>query len=447
MSSPEPDLPDEPVQRIVAPIQRFLHVEAASGVVLLGAAALALAAANSAASDAFLAFWQTPISFQLGSFEMDHSLKHWVSDGLMAIFFFVVGLEVKREWVVGELQELRAAALPLAGALGGIVVPASIYLALLGGEPEARGWGIPMATDIAFVVGCLAVLGPRVPASLRVFLLSLAIADDIGAILVIAIGYTEDLNLGALLLGGAGLGGVLLLQRIGVRSVGVYTAVGVAVWVAFHESGVHATIAGVVLGIMTPSRSWVADSRLDAIFARAREVWKGEGWAGFGSRRELLERVQAAAREARSPLERLLRGLHPWSAFGIMPVFALANAGVAIDATRAGEPVAIAVAAGLVLGKPLGILLFCHVAIRAGLASLPEGIGWGALAGGGCLAGIGFTMSLFIAGLALDGAALDAAKLGILGASLVSGTLGMALLVHFLPRADEANQTDRDHQG
>ncbi len=449
MSPAATELPRAPVQRFTGPIQRFLHVEAASGVVLLLAAAIALSAANSGAGDALLTLWKTEVSFGFGSFRMDHTLKHWVSDGLMAIFFFVIGLEVKRELVLGELRELRRATLPLAGALGGMVVPAGIYLALLWGEPAARGWGIPMATDIAFVVGCLAVLGRRVPSSLRVFLLSLAIADDIGAILVIAIGYTTDLNATALALGAAGLGLVGILQRIGVRALGVYAALALGIWVAFHESGVHATIAGVILGLMTPTRRWVSDSRLADIVGRAREVWQGEGWEGFGSRRALLQRVETAAREALSPLERLENALHPWSAFVIMPVFALANAGVAVQMGRLADPVALAVGAGLVVGKPLGILLFAYAAVRLGAASLPDDMGWDAVAGGGCLAGIGFTMSLFIAGLALDGATLDTAKVGILGASLLSGSLGMAVLLIRLParhrpRSGSRNQLASD---
>jgi NhaA family Na+:H+ antiporter len=295
-----------------------------------------------------------------------------------------------------------------------------------------------MATDIAFVVGCLAVLGRRATSSLRVFLLSLAIADDIGAILVIAIGYTESLDLVALALGVGGLALVFAFQRLGVRSLIVYGVVSLLVWVAFHESGVHATIAGVILGVMTPTKRWVGDQRLDAITDRALEVWRGDGWPDFGSRRELLETVQTAAREALSPLERLEIALHPWSAFCIMPIFALANAGVAFEVARVTDPVALAVAAGLVIGKPVGIVVFSFIAVRLGLASLPEDMGWRALLGGGFLAGIGFTMSLFIAGLALDGTALDAAKVGILGASLVSGAIGMGLLYAWLPPGDDA---------
>jgi NhaA family Na+:H+ antiporter len=371
-----------------------------------------------------------------GEFRIDHSLKHWVSDGLMAIFFFVVGLEVKRELVLGELRDMRRAALPLVAALGGMVVPAGFYLALQLGEPTARGWGIPMATDIAFVVGCMAVMGTRVPPSLRVLLLSLAIADDIGAILVIAIGYTSDLNLGALLLGFLGIGVVVAFQRLGIRSVPVYVAVGSLVWFAFHESGVHATIAGVILGLLTPAHRWVNDTSLEDIVEQARKLWLGAGWGAAGSR-SLLRTVETAAREAVSPLERLETGLHPWSAFLIMPIFALANAGVPFETALLTDPVSVAVAAGLVLGKPVGIVGFSFVAVRLGVARLPDGVGWGVLTGGSALAGIGFTMSLFIAGLALDGAALDAAKVGVLWASLLSGGVGMGILLALLPREQQ----------
>jgi NhaA family Na+:H+ antiporter len=430
---PRGSLPHKPIDRLVAPVTRFLHVEAASGVVLLVAAIAAFALANSDLADGFLGFWKTSVSVGFGEFRIDHSLKHWVSDGLMAIFFFVVGLEVKRELVLGELRDMRRAALPLVAALGGMVVPAGVYLALQLGEPSARGWGIPMATDIAFVVGCMAVMGSRVPPSLRVLLLSLAIADDIGAILVIAIGYTSDLDLVALLLGFLGIGVVVAFQRLGVRSVPVYVAVGSLVWFAFHESGVHATIAGVILGLLTPARSWVNDTALEDIVEQAREVWRGAGWRVAGSP-SLLSTLKTAAREAVSPLERLETGLHPWSAFLIMPVFALANAGVAFEGGLVTDPVSVAVAAGLVLGKPLGIVGFSFVAVKLGVARLPEGVGWGVLTGGSALAGIGFTMSLFIAGLALDGEALDAAKVGILGASLLSGVVGMGILLALLPR-------------
>ncbi|HEX5138513.1 MAG TPA: Na+/H+ antiporter NhaA [Planctomycetota bacterium] len=406
-------LPREPVDRLLGPLQRFLHIEAASGVLLLVATVAALVAANSPWADGFLGFFETKAGIRFGGFVLEHSLRHWINDALMAIFFFVIGLEVKREVVLGELSDLRAAALPLAAAVGGMVAPAAIYLALQAGGPGASGWGVPMATDIAFVVGCMAVLGRRVPNGLRVMLLSLAIADDIGAILVIAIGYTASIDWIALGLGVVGIGAIVALQRLGVRRVSVYAVVGMLVWFAFHASGVHATIAGVILGWLTPIRPWIDESRFEAIV--------NEGGAGGRT-------LEIAARESRSPLARLENALHPWVGFLIMPLFALANAGVKLSPSAFGEPVALAAAAGLVVGKPLGILAFSWAAVKARLARLPEGVGWGAVAAGGALAGIGFTMSLFIAGLALPADLLDAAKVGILGASAVAAAAGMAAL-------------------
>ncbi|MCZ6463317.1 MAG: Na+/H+ antiporter NhaA [Proteobacteria bacterium] len=426
-------LPREPVDRVVEPLSRFLHVEAASGVVLILCAGTALVLANSPLADGFLGFWNTPFTIGIGSLEMSHSLKHWINDGLMAIFFFVIGLEVKREAVIGELRDPRRAALPIAAALGGMIAPAAIYLWLQLGEAGQRGWGIPMATDIAFVVGCMALLGSRVPLSLRVVLLSIAIADDIGAILVIAIGYTETIDTTALLLGVLGVGVVVAMARVGVRSIGVYLVVGAGVWLAFHESGVHATIAGVVLGLLTPARSWVSPGLLGETVQSAGSFLQGGGWDSPAARGAAMRQVETAAREAVSPLERIETRLHPWVGFAIMPVFALANAGVTFEISDFGNPIAVASAAGLVIGKPVGIVCVSWLAVRLGLAKLPEDLDWGVMAGAGMLAGIGFTMALFIAGLALDGGALDAAKVGILGGSAVAGAAGMAWLRWRLP--------------
>ena len=422
-------LPEEPIDRLIGPLERFLHVEAAGGIVLLTCTVAALVLANSPLAEGFLGFWKTPIGFEIGSFQMTHSLKHWINDGLMAVFFFVIGLEVKRELVLGELKDPRRAALPVAAALGGMLVPAGIYLALQLGEPGESGWGIPMATDIAFVVGCMAILGPRVPHSLRVVVLSLAIADDIGAVLVIAVGYTETIHLGALLLGLVGIGVIFGFERLGVRSLPVYALISVLVWLAFHESGVHATIAGVILGLMTPARSYVSEGLFGQFLDRATQVFEGDGWKTEADRAAKIRRFQRAARETIPPLEYLENALHPWVGFVIMPVFALANAGVPFELSDFGDPVATAVMAGLAIGKPLGIVAFSWLAIRVGLASLPQGVGWGMLTAGGALAGIGFTMALFIAGLALEGSALDAAKVGILGGSALSAIVGMGLLL------------------
>jgi NhaA family Na+:H+ antiporter len=431
------ELPSAPIDRVVEPLVRFMHVEAASGVVLLAAALAAIVLANSSISEPFLSFWQTQVGFSFGDFEFRHSLKHFINDGLMVIFFFVIGLEVKRELVIGELRDLRNAAFPLAGAVGGMIGPALIFLAIQWGQPGQRGWGIPMATDIAFVVGCLAVLGRRVPRTLRVTLLSMAIADDIGAILVIAIGYTDDISLKWLLIGIAGLAVVIGLSRIGVRSFGVYTVLAVATWYAFHESGVHATIEGVVLGLMTPVRSYVSPGAFGALLGRAEQVFKGD-WGSVAHRAEKVRQFKRAARETIPPLEYLESLLHPWVAFFIMPLFALANAGVPIDVSAFDSRLGLAVMLGLVVGKPLGIGLCCWLAVKIGMARLPEGLRWPVVIGGSWLCGIGFTMALFISELALDDDLLDIAKLGVVVGSVVSAILAFAVLLATLPKRGDA---------
>jgi NhaA family Na+:H+ antiporter len=436
LDTPLLGLPSRPIRRLTGPIGRFMQVQAASGIVLLLATLLALAVANSRWSASFLAFWETELGVTFGSFEISHSLKHWVNDGLMGIFFFVIGLEVKRELVIGELRDLRAAALPIFAAVGGMIVPAAIFLSLQAGAPGMRGWGIPMATDIAFVVGCMAILGSRVPAGLRVMLLSLAIADDIGAILVIAVGYSEALNWTALLCGFAGIAVVYGMARVGVRSILAYAGVGGLVWFAFHESGVHATIAGVILGLMTPTSEYVGANVLRRALDLADDVWQGQESAHGTARASTVARFRALARETVSPVEYLIAALNPWVGFLIMPVFALANAGVSVGISGLTDPVAHAAAAGLLLGKPVGIVLLSFLAVRLGLARLPHGVSWSVLAAGGVLAGIGFTMALFIAGLALDGELLSAAKVGVLGASAVAAVVGTSLLRWLLPGED-----------
>lgn len=428
-SSQETLFPKEPIQRLTQPLSRFLHVEAASGVVLLLCAVAALAAANSAFSEQFLALWKMPVGFTIGGFALLHSLKHWINDGLMAIFFFVIGLEVKREIALGELREIRRAALPLAAAIGGMVVPAGIFLALQFGSAGQRGWGIPMATDIAFVVGCMAILGRRLPAALRVVLLSLAIVDDIGAILVIALGYTETLHLWWLAAGIVGIGAVLLMQRLGIRSMGMYTLIGALTWLGFHESGIHATIAGVVLGLLTPARPYLQSSVGGEFLQRASGVLHGENWEQELHRAEKVNQYRRVSRETISPLEYLIFVLHPWVAFLIMPLFALANAGVEFRAADVVSPVALAVILGLAVGKPVGILVLSWLALQLKLAQLPTGVSWRHMAGGGFLAGIGFTMALFITGLAFqDEVLLRSAKVGVLLGSLVSAIIGMTIL-------------------
>jgi NhaA family Na+:H+ antiporter len=421
------NLPDSPVRRFTRPLTRFLAVESAGGVVLLLCAVVALVAANSPLAAAYEHFWHTPVRLEVGGFSLGGGLGHFVvNDVLMTLFFFVVGLEIKREVVTGELRDPRKAALPVAAALGGMIAPACVYLALQGGGPAARGWGVPTATDIAFVVGVMALLGRRVPFGLKIMLLSLAIADDIGAVIVIAAVYSTNLWWGMLGAAAGGFALVWLLNRLGVRSTPVYALVGAGIWLAVYHSGIHPTVAGVVLGLMTPAAAWLGDAKLVAVLTDAAARAPGEGDERF----DALRAAGFAAREGLSPLARLEHALHPWVGFVVMPVFALANAGVAVQPGAAADPVAVAVALGLVIGKPVGIVLFAYLAVRLGIAALPTGVDWKVMAGGGALGGIGFTMSLFVAGLALDNPAhLTAAKVGILVGSTASALLGATLLV------------------
>jgi len=421
-------LPSRPVERWLTPIRRFLHVESASGVVLLACTAAALILANSPLAGWFASIWKTKVELNLGEFRLAGDLGHLViNDGLMAIFFFVIGLEIKREIVAGELQEFRKALLPVFAAAGGMVVPAAVYLSLQWGQPGQRGWAIPMATDIAFVVGFLALFGKRVPFSLKILLLTLAIVDDLGAVLVIAFVYTGALAWGWL---GVAAGGIALtygLNRAGVRSVGVYVLVGGIIWLAVYRSGIHPTVAGVLLGLLTPASAWVGDKTFFNVVGGSWDRLRGYE-PKDEQRYADLAKIQFAAREAVSPLHRLETALHPWVAFAIMPVFALANAGVPLEVSGIGDPVAVAVAAGLAIGKPVGIVLFCWLAVRLGLTKLPDGVSWPLLIGGACLAGIGFTMALFINGLAFPAAEFpakeEAGKVGTLLGSLVSAVIG-----------------------
>jgi NhaA family Na+:H+ antiporter len=436
-------LPKEPVDAVIGPFKRFLHIESASGIVLLTTTITALALVNSPFAEDFLAFWKKKVGLTFGTFQLYHSLQHWINDGLMTIFFFVIGLEIKRELVLGELRDLRQAALPIAAAIGGMIVPAGIYLALQYGAPGQRGWGIPMATDIAFVVGCLAVLGSRVPHSLRVMLLSLAIADDIGAIMVIAIGYMESLNLTALVLGIIGIGVLVGLMQVGVRSFAIYFIFMVLVWFGFHESGIHATITGVIFGLITPTKAWISEKQLGEIFQKIGHFLHGDGWGASGGRYGMLRQMEVATRRTISPLERFETELHPWVGYVIMPIFALANAGVSIQLSDFVNPIAIAVGLGLVFGKPIGIVLFSWLAVKIGLARLPAGISWNSVTGAGFIAGIGFTMAIFIASLALEGALLDGAKVGILVGSALAAIAGVILLILSLPKPYQPEADDR----
>jgi len=427
-------LPHAPIQRLARPLARFLHIESLGGIVLLACAVVALAAANSPAAAAWEKFWHMHVAFEIGPVKLGGELGHFfINDVLMTIFFFVVGLVIKRELVAGELREPRKAALPVIAALGGMLVPAGVFLALMAGKPGERGWGIPMATDIAFVVGVLALLGPRVPLGLKILLLSLAIADDIGAVVVIAAFYNNGLDLVALGLGVIGLAAVVGIRLAGVRSISVYAAFGVVVWLLVHKSGVHPTIAGVALGLLTPSRTWVSrDSLRLAMIDLSAEL---DDATEDDVASEDLRLLAFAARESLSPLERLESHLHPWVSFVIMPLFALANAGVPVNVNAIGDPVAVAVALGLFLGKPIGVVLFAWLAVKIGAARLPQGVTWTMMLGAGILAGIGFTMSLFVANLALDADHLAAGKIGTLTGSVASALVGIAVLRFSLRRA------------
>ncbi|WP_088253683.1 Na+/H+ antiporter NhaA [Fimbriiglobus ruber] len=432
-----PPVRPAPIDRIKEPVRRFLAIESASGAVLIGCTLLAMAAANSGAAHAVHAFWETHVRVGVGEYVLDQPLHFWVNDALMTLFFFVVGLEIKRELVGGELSTPQKAALPVVAALGGMLAPAGLYLALhvaLGkSDAGARGWGIPMATDIAFVVGVLAVFGPRVPFGLKIFLLSLAIADDIGAILVIAVAYSGSPDGLALLTAAAGFAAIFGMQRLGVRSVGLYVLAGAGIWLAVLKSGVHPTIAGVLLGLITPSSAWVARPTLTDTLTDTLARLSDAKVAHIDG--DDVRRVAFAARESVSPLERLERFLHPWIGFAVMPLFALANAAVEVRLEAVKDPIALAIAVALIVGKPVGIVGFSYAAVRMGIAQLPTGVNWKMLAGAGCLGGIGFTMSLFIAGLALPFDLLDAGKIGILIGSAASACIGSLLLVFGLPKS------------
>lgn len=431
---PTGPFPKRPVDRLIRPWQRLLHLPAAGGIVLLAATVVALVAANTSLAGHWNAFWHTHIELRVGEFRLDHSLAHWINDGLMVLFFFAIGLEIKRELVWGELRDRKNVVLPLAGALGGVALPVAIFLALQGRGDARAGWAVPMATDIAFVVGCLALLGPRVPAGLKVFLLSLAIVDDILAVLVIALFFTGEIGVGWLFGALGGFVVVVALNRIGVRRVAAYVVVGVWIWLCTLKAGVHPTVAGAALGLLTPASAWLGGLTLLTVVENALKSLRKEP-RSTESRREATADLGFALDESIAPLDRLERALHPWVAFAIMPLFALANAGVEVSASSFGSAVSFAVALSLALGKPLGIVGACFLCVKLKLAKLPEGTSWAAMLGAGQLAGIGFTMSIFLATLSLDGENLAAAKSGILSGSALSLVVGCTLLALVLRRS------------
>ncbi len=416
---------DRRLARFVArPAQRFLDVEASGGILLLLATVTALVWANSPWRSGYETLFGTEIVLTIGDFRLADDVGHWVNDGLMALFFFVVGLEIKREWVAGELRDRRAAVLPAVAALGGMVVPALVYLAFNAGTPAQRGWGIPMATDIAFALGVVAVLGRRVPVALKVFLLTLAIVDDIGAIVVIAAFYSDDISGGWLLAAVGIVATVVVLHRAHVIYHIVYVGLGLALWLCTFKSGVHATIAGVVMGLLTPARPFQPELEAEALVDTLEDESELSA--------DEVRQVSFLIRESVPLTERLERMLHPWTSYLIVPVFALANAGIELSrgSFSAGSDVTMGVVAGLVVGKVVGITGLSWVAVRLRLGRLPEATTWPQLVGAAALAGIGFTVSLFITSLAFaPGAVQDESKIGILAASAIATVLGATVLV------------------
>ncbi len=452
-----------PIERFLSPFQRFAKTESSGGLVLLACTALALVWANSPLGAGYFALWRTPLRLQVGALALDLPLQHWIDDGLMTVFFFLVGLEIKRELLSGELASPRRAMLPVAGAVGGMLVPAALYALLNAGSAGARGWGIPMATDIAFALGVLALLGPRVPAPLKVFLAALAIVDDIGAVLVIALFYSTGISFQALGFAAIVVLVTLLANRVGVWNGIVYAGLGVLLWLAMLASGIHVTIAGVILAALVPARPRLgaghAVRRARGLADQIARTQPADTRAMPTARQlDALGELEDVSRFAQAPAQRIERALHPWVAFGIVPLFALANAGVRVlGPGNLDWRITLGVIVGLVLGKPIGITAASWLSTRLGgqpPAATGAGGGgaaagattgsWRALHGVSWLGGIGFTMSLFIAQLAFasDGP-LASAKLGILGASVLAALIGSGMLLRLgRRRAAAAGRTE-----
>jgi NhaA family Na+:H+ antiporter len=420
-------------ERAFNSLDRFLHIEAVSGLVLLACALAALIWANSPVGASYEALWHTEFSIGIGRFVFSQSLHFWINDGLMTIFFLVVGMEIRNEMHAGSLSNLRQAALPIAAAMGGVVVPALIFLAVNHGLPTQHGWAVPTATDIAFAVGVLALLGKSIPSNVRIFLLALAIIDDIIAVLIIAVFYSGGLDYSGLILVAAGLALVIGLQRIGIGSAYVYVIPGLIVWIGLLITGAHPTLAGVALGLMTPISPTRMRERPAELLARATTELLGDGTQarqGNDAMKGPLKQLHLAKRELLAPVVRVQMALHPWVAYLIMPLFALANAGVNLSGGNTNGHAALVmggVILALTVGKPVGVIATSWLMVRLGWCRLPPDVTWGGVCLIGLLAGIGFTMSIFIAMLAFsDQSDLNAAKLGVLMASLLSAIIGLA---------------------
>ena len=429
--------PEPPIEKLIRPFKEFTRAEASSGILLIICTVIALIWANTGLSESYFHLWHTKISIGVENFKLDYSLHHWINDGLMAVFFFVVGLEIKREFLVGELSTARQAILPVAAAIGGMVIPALIYIIFNAGGNGESGWGIPMATDIAFVIGLMALLGSNVPTNLKIFITALAIADDIGAVLVIAFFYTAQLSLTALAIA-AGVYVILFIaNRLGVRNLLFYIVFGLALWLAFLLSGIHATVAGVLLAFVVPATSRYNTKDFLVNGKELMEEFDREGEEGPNvlaneERQNIVQTLESTCVKVLTPLQRFEHSLNPWVSFFIMPVFALANAGVPLQEDffeSLVNEVSIGIIAGLFIGKQIGIFFFSWLAVKMNIASLPSKVNWRHIYGAGILAGIGFTMSLFITNLAFTSEELtNIAKVGILAASLLSGVVGYMVL-------------------
>lgn len=432
-------------------VEGFILLEASGGILLLIATIVALLWANSPWRDAYFDLWHTELAITLGNYELQESLLHWINDGLLVLFFLVVGLEIKREILAGELSRPRQAILPLAGAVGGMVMPAIIYTALNYNGTGQDGWGIPVATDIAFMLGILALLGSRVPTSLKIFFTALAIGDDLGAVVIIALFYTASINWTALAVGGGILGVLILLNRTHVYRLWLYGLLGIGLWLAIFLSGLHATIAGVLLGMTIPATIPVrmtaflaqVNALLNTVETKDRETEEERAWLS-GQRQAVARELEVIAERIESPLQRLEHLLHPWTTYFVIPLFALANAGVTIPGGFSDllfSRVSLGIIAGLMIGKTVGISLMSWIVVKIGLADLPENVQWKQLFSVSMLAGIGFTMSLFIASIAAgDDQTLTEAKIGILVASALAGLIGAS--VTFLVSGETREDTE-----
>ncbi|MBB5622660.1 NhaA family Na+:H+ antiporter [Pedobacter cryoconitis] len=432
-------IPKSPFEKIIAPVSKFIHLEYTGGIVLFLSVIIAIVWANSPFHESYHHLWDIKFSIGFDSYVLNKPLHIWINDGLMALFFFVIGLELKREFMEGELSTLKKASLPMMAALGGMLIPAAIFFVINKGLASEHGWGIPMATDIAFALALLSMAGKHIPGSVKVFLSALAVADDLGAVLVIAFFYTSNLNFVPL-----GIAAIFLLiliagNKLGIRSTAFYLLIGIAVWIGFLLSGVHATIAGVLVAFTIPAVTKINENSFSENLRKLSADFENEipnsGLLTTSEQHRTIEQVKSLTLAAETPLQKIEYALHPWVAFVIMPLFALANAGIIIGAdffSALVNPVSIGVISGLIIGKFAGVLLFTWLMVKTGLAQLPDQANWKHITGVALLAGVGFTMSLFISNLAFEQPEfIDQAKYGILIASLIAGILGITLLKSF----------------